>query len=351
MLKYFAGSVLLVLLVAIYWFMSTGVSPRPESPIIRGVHYVGISVNDLEQAATLYQNAFNLTPVLSETLQNEEVLDSLVGRVGVHAKTRLMRSSNGQLRLMEFQGVPETIKNTPRQEVKGPGFAHVCLQVNQNTKAYNKFLAGGAEPFGSPEMLQLNSRNPVYYAYARDKNDTIFEVEHVDVEALQLDKPPKNDYRMRHIALASPDIDRSVEFYSILLEQEHPRRLGRLLPLSGDKVDGVSGLPDAKLKMAFFQMRNMELEIAEYLSHPTEKPSTGRPLEANGYNMIVFEVDNMQAAKALLLKAGASIVSESLSIDGGPIMFARDLDGNLLGFQVLPKESPLSAAQFVDNGI
>lgn len=351
MLKFILGVVAVLLSAVTYLVLTSGVSERPENPIVKGIHYVGISVADLEQSSQLYEESFGLTSVRSSELSNEPAIEALAGRKGVVAKTRLLRSSNGQLRLMAFQGGVDGVANVSRQEVKGPGFAHVCLQVNQKTEAYDKFLAGGAEPIGAKEMVQLNPRNPVYYAYARDPNDTIFEVEHVDVEALELDTPPKNDYRMRHIALASPDIDRSVDFYSVLLEQDRPRRLGRLFAMEGEKFDDVSGLPDTKLKMAFFQLRNMELEIAQYLSHATKAPATPRPLEAMGYNMIVFEVTDLKAAKALLLKAGGTVVIESSPMDEGVLMFGRDVDNNLLGFQVLPENSELSAAQFTNNGI
>lgn len=351
MWKYVLGLFAVVVALGVYIVLSSGVSERPENAVIKAVHYVGISVNDLEKSSELYETAFGLTRVRSSTLENEPAIDALVGRQGVSANTRLLRSSNAQLRLMAFQGNRDDIDNIPPQEVKGPGFAHVCVQVNQKNQAYDKFLAGGAEAIGDKEMVQLNSRNPVYYAYARDPDNTIFEVEHVDIDALNLETPPKNDYRMRHVALASPDIDASVEFYSVLLEQDRPRRLGRFMAMEGEKFDAVSGLPGTKLKMAFFQLRNMELEIAQYLSHPTEAPVNPRPLEANGYNMIVFEVSSLNAAKKLLVKAGGAVVTDILPMDEGQIFFARDLDNNLLGFQMLEDNSPLSAVQFTDNGM
>ena len=69
---------------------------------------------------------------------------------------------------------------------------------------------------------------------------------------------------------------------------------------------------------------------------------------SNGHvnNLRVFSYQ-----KEKLLAAGGSIEVESQKMDDAEILFGRDPDGNLLGFQALDKESPYSAKQFADNGI
>ena len=151
--------------------------------------------------------------------------------------------------------------------------------------------------------------------------------------------------------MPTADYERSVAFYSVLFEQSTPRRIGRIFNLKGPKLDAMSGLPNAKVKMAFFQSRNLELEIAEYVSHPTTAPTPPRPLDALGFYMIVFEVSDIDRAKSKLIEAGETVVTEPTSMDGGTVLFGRDPDGNLLGFQVLDPSSPLSAARFKNNGI
>jgi len=343
-------AVALINLTACSWFIDE--PSRVENPVVRGISYIGVSVSNIDESSALYKQAFDFKTVANGTFNGEAAIDALAGRTGVVATTRLLQGVNGQLRLMQFATPSQAAQQAPRFEVSGPGFAHLCMQVDHVTEAYNKFLAGeGASHIGSKEMMQLNPRNPVYYAYARDKDNVIFEIEHVDVEKLNLPKPPKNKYRLRHLAIATPDIDRTVDFYSTLFETKSPRRLGRFLPLQGEKLDNVSGYSDAKLKMAFFQVRNMEFEVAQYLTEPTEKPGQNRPIEALGHNMVVFDVTSIAAAKTKLLGAGGTVHIESMVMDGGEIMFGRDLDGNLLGFQSLAMDAQLSAQQFKDNGI
>lgn len=330
---------------------ANGESTRPTDALVQGVNYVGVSVGNLDASTEFFATAVNLQAVEAGELRQSLVLDALADRPGVRAATSLMKSSNAQLRFMQFANPSRLAKQTKPMDVQGPGIAHVCFQVAKKTKAYDRFLSLGAAPIGVRDMVRLNVRNPVEYAYARDLDSIIFEVEHVDVEALDLDVPPKNDYRIRHVSLATPDMNRAVKFYSVLLQDDKPRRLGRLFGLSGEGLDQVSGLDGAEIEMAWFQVRNLELEIIQYLSHPTQTSSAPRPVDALGYNMIVFEVTDLGAVRQKLVAAGGVVVSEALPMDGGLSLFGRDPDGNLLGFQQLAPSSTLSSQNFKDNGL
>jgi len=329
----------------------SGHSTRPDNAVIRGVNFVGISVRELDRASDFYRDTVNLQHVEDGEILNNPIFDRLAGRTGVSARTRLMRSSNAQLQFMQFAAPsPQAAKAEPIQPY-GPGIAHVCFQVSKHTHAYEKFLEAGGAAIGDRDMVQLNPKNPVAYAYVRDLEHNIVEIEHVDIARLKLKQPPRNDHRIRHVSLATSDIDRAVDFYSILLQENDPRRLGRWFSISGDKVDRVSGFADSKLKFAFFQARNTELEIIQYVSHPTDTPTTPRPLDANGYNMIVFDVADLPAARERLISAGAKIVLEATAVGDGEILFARDPDGNLLGFQRVGDDTVFSSQNFDSNGI
>ncbi len=315
--------------------------------VIDGVNFVGMSVSDLDASTKLYQEAADLKPV------GDDVHAELAVALGVdpitEIKSRMMRSVNSQMLFMQI----DTEGNRARAAVpvNGPGIGHVCYQVNSETRAYQTFLEQGATTIGNPEMVQLNPKNPVQYAYAKDRDGVIFEVEHVDVAALKLPEPPKNEYRIRQVALSTPDMDRIVKFYSILLEEPNPRRLGRFFGFSGEKIDQVSGLENSKLKMSWFQVRNLELEIVQYVSHPTKVPSEPRALSALGYNMIVFDVKDLTKARALFERAGGKIIREPSPMMGGEILFGRDPDGNLIGLQKTDANRLVSSKNFSDNGI
>lgn len=345
---------LFILLIAsaygVYYWLTIPPT-QAENPVITGVHYVGVTVSDMERSTQLYQKVAALKHVHHEIIEDNSIINQLANRTDTIVESQLMKSVNAQLRFMTFQQSSPTAQSSEFVDANGPGIAHICFQVNKNTGTYQKFLHEGASVIGDPEMIQVNPKNPVYYAYVRDQDKTMVEIEHVDVDALNLPKPPENNYRIRHISIATTNMDRSVEFYSTLLETKNPRRAGRLIKLKGEKVDQISGFDNAELEMAWFQVRNLELELIQYHNPAPSELVEPRPIDALGYNMIVFDVVNLAKAREKLITAGGTIVNEPSVFDDGTIMFGRDLDGNLLGFQTLADDSIFSAKNFKNNGI
>lgn len=322
---------------------------EPDS-VVLGVNYIGISVSDLDAAEALYVGSVDAETVNRETIPLDGALANLTGRSGGGVQTRLIRRTNSQLRLMSFPDRPEDVVEFPAVPVEGPGIAHICFQVADETNTYDRFLTAGATHIGDEDLVHLRPDNPVKYGYVKDTDAIITEIEQIDLEKIDLPSAPKHLYRMRHVSFATPDVNRLKDFYSAFLGGQTPRHVGRLRKVSGETIDSVSGLEGSKIEMAWVQLRNLEIEMFQYHSHPTELPAEPRPVDAVGYNMIVFDVSDIGAARARVLDAGGTIVSEPSEMDGGQIQFARDPDGNLIGLQTLPADSVFSAANFPDNG-
>ncbi|WP_108788177.1 VOC family protein [Erythrobacter sp. Alg231-14] len=329
-----------------------GVPEQEIDDLITGVHYVGISVPDVEAAAQYYEAAFDVERLGEDELTLESVPAELAPQNAEGMRSLLLRSANAQLRLMSFAG-EEYVRpiDVSAVSVEGPGIMHVCFQAIEEINAYARALAAGAAPIGDPEPVALSSRNPVKYGYITDQDGIVTEVEEVDVSQLDLPEPPKNAIRLRHVAFATPDLERMVAFWSAFLGGQEPRQIGNWFAISGENVDAVSGIPDSEIEMAWFQLRNLEIEIAKYHNLETSLPDNPRPFDAPGYNVIVFDVTDLAAARERLLKAGGTVVAESPAIDGAPIIFGRDPDGNLIGLQSLPQSSIFSAKNFADQGI
>jgi len=347
------GIFTMLLVSSCSWIM-----PKPtrvDNPVVKGVHYVAITVSDIERATALYKDSVDLKVAKEEVLSNNPVLDTLSGRDNVSIKTQLLRSVNAQIRFMEFEHpVENRLQPSP---VNGPGIAHVCYQVNQVTNAYERFLAGGGKHIGKRELVKSNPDNPVVYGYAHDHDNAIVEIEEVDVEAFMekynVTTPPKNKYRIRHASFGTFDMERAIDFYSVLLETKNPRRSGNFLKRTGstESLEHISGIKGAEIEMGWFQVRNLELEFIQYHTPAPTPLAKPRTLEGLGYSMVVFDVTSLAAAKEKLLAAGGSIEIEEGMLDGAPALFGRDPDGNLLGFQVLPEDSHLTAKNFANNGI
>lgn len=330
-----------------------GSAPEQElDDLIVGVHYVGISVPDVEAAAQYYEAAFDVERMGEDELELAGFPANLKPENADSVRSLLLRSANAQVRLMAFDGeqysAPTAHNAVP---IQGPGIMHVCFQAIQEINAYARVLAAGATPVGDPEPVALSSRNPVKYGYVTDPGGIVTEIEEVDVSQLDLPEPPRNSIRMRHVAFATPNLEAMAAFYSAFLGGQEPRRIGSWFSISGENVDAVSGLQGSEIEMAWFQLRNLEIEIAQYHSHDTSLPDAPRPLDAPGYNIVVFDVTNLEAARQRLIDAGGTMVDGTGSLDGERIIFGRDPDGNLIGLQALPQSSIYSAKNFADQGI
>ena len=335
-------------LLACCWIsLTAAATPEREEALVKGVNYIGVSVSDLSAAVSFYSESADLEVVADQALE-ANVVSVLNGSDSQPVPSRMLKSVNAQLRFMEFATTQRDASGVAPVPVNGPGIAHICYQVADDTQTYQRFLTAGATHIGERDLVQLNPRNPVVYAYGTDPDGIMFEVEHIDFSAIS--RPRKNDYRIRHVSLATPNMAPMVAFYSTLMEEPEPRRSGIGGTLGGEQFDQVSGLPGTQLEMAWFQVRNLELEIIQYHSHPTDLPAQPRPLQATGYNMVMFDVDDLAAAESLVREAGGTIVSSILAMDGGEAFFARDPDDNLLGFQRLPQTSVFTSRNFPDNG-
>lgn len=349
----FRGILALAGAVALTGCSLLGSQPEQElDDLILGVHYVGITVPDVEASAAYYEAAFDVERMGADELALDGIPAALTPQGAENVRSLLLRSTNAQVRLMAFGGEdyapPAGQAAVP---VQGPGVMHICFQAIEEINAYARAIAAGALTIGNPEPVTLNPSNPVKYAYITDESGIVTEVEEVDVSKLELSEPPKNSIRMRHFAIATPDLERMVSFWSAFLGGQEPRRIGSLMSISGENIDAVSGIPGSEIEMAWFQVRNLEIELAQYHSHPTTLPESPRPIDAPGYNMVVFDVANLGEARARLLDAGGTLIEGNGSLDGAEIAFGRDPDGNLIGLQVLPQSSIFSAKNFADQGM
>lgn len=330
------------------WFYAP--PSRVDNPIVEGVNFVGITVSNLDQTEKLLADSTNTYIVENSVIEDHPLLNKIAGRNEVTAKARLMRNVNAQVLLMQFDNPSLEAKSSPFVDANGPGIAHLAFQVLDKTETYQKILQGGAKHIGSKHMVE-NPKTHVSYAYVRDPDNILIEIEHVDITPLNLPAPPKNERRIRHISLATTDMDRAISFYSVLLETENPRRIGKYFHLSGEETDDITGIAESEMEMAWFQVRNLELEIIQYHNPEAKALKAPRPIDANGYNMIVFDVADLNVAHDKLVAAGGTIVTDTHTWNGGEIFFGRDPDGNLLGFQNLPEDSPFSAKNFRNNGL
>lgn len=293
-----------------------------DGPVVRGISYIGISVSNIERSAAYFAGAGGLLEVDRSELR-AIALDRIAGKT-VSARTRTLRSNSGQIRLMQFDRPAAAAQAAGVVPVQGPGITHVCFQSPDSKPIFPKFVAAGAKPLSrTGDLVQLRPDVPVKYAYLRDADGTMIEIEQLLLDNLTF------DHRMRHVAIASLDIDRTVAFYTAVLGKAPRERRSNLV---NKTLDVTANIDNLKLDVAWFQVGNLELEIWEYLNPAPAPAGEARPLEALGHNMIVFHVSDPAVALQSLEAAGGLRVTAPSVMDGGQIAFGRDPDGNLIGF-------------------
>ena len=287
---------------------NTGEDIRTSGTAIKGIHHIGISVADVAASSGFLEEAANLTHVGEGSFSGTGIASS------TPSASTIMKGPNAYVELMQFDSqTPEPVP------VEGPGFTHLCFQSPSERLMYNGFKDAGATAVSWGEGPVDLGGYGVHYAYLRDADKTMYEVE-------QVDRPPFGEQVwIGHVALASHDIDRLVEFYSDVFGIGPYRRVNKA---TGPRVDEVTGLKDARMRAAWFNVANMVLEIWEFINPVTPDTSAARPFEKVGYNKFTFEVSDLTEEMTRLKARGVKFASEPLATPIGVEAYATDPDGN-----------------------
>ena len=281
---------------------------RTSGTAIKGIHHIGISVADVTASAAFLEDAANLTRLGEGSFSGTSIASS------APSASTIMKGPNAYLELMQFDSqTPEPVP------VEGPGFTHLCFQSPSEHLMYNGFKDAGATAVSWGEGPVDLGGYGVHYAYLRDADKTMYEVE-------QVDRPPfEGQVWIGHVALASHDIDRLVEFYSNVFGIEPYRRVNKA---TGPRVDEVTGIKDARMRAAWFNVANMVFEIWEFVNPVTPDTSAARPFEKVGYNKFAFEVSDLTKEFTRLKARDVKFASEPLATPIGVEAYAADPDGN-----------------------
>lgn len=301
--------------------MVSSQSEQRQSKVI-GIHHIGMSVSDLKASVDFYSHALGISAEHLIATQQ----DNGVSAYGASSNSALMTFPNGYLKLSEYDR--SDLPSTAVVPVKGPGITHVCYQSPTQENIYQRLMDSGATPVSrGKEPVHLLGQG-VYYAYARDRDGIMYETEHLDRS------PFEGPIWFSHVALVSPNLDRLVEFYGLLLNAEPSRRTNRA---SGPTFDEVAGYDDVMIRAAWFDVGNMILEMWQFVNPVTPEPKQPPAFEALGYNKVAFEVSDLEKEVERLSEQGIEFLAPLGSSEDGLEACLRDPDGNLVSL-IQPQE-------------
>jgi catechol 2,3-dioxygenase-like lactoylglutathione lyase family enzyme len=292
-----------------------------QSTII-GIHHIGMSVSDLKASLDFYTQGLGTSAERLTPAQH----DNEVSAYGASARSALLSFPNGYLKLSEYDRTHLPLATV--LPVKGPGITHVCYQSPTQENIYQRLMDSGATPVSrGTEPVHLLGQG-VYYAYARDRDGIMYETEHLDRS------PFEGPIWFSHVALVSPDLDRLVEFYGLLLNAEPNRRTNRA---SGPTFDEVADYDDVMIRAAWFDVGNMILEMWQFVNPVTPEPKQPPAFEALGYNKMAFEVSDLDREVERLSEQGIEFLAPLGVTEEGLEACLRDPDGNLVSL-IQPQE-------------
>ena len=301
--------------------MVSSQSEQRQSKVI-GIHHIGMSVSDLKASVDFYSHALGISAEHLIAAQQ----DNGVSAYGASSNSALMTFPNGYLKLSEYDR--SDLPSTAVVPVKGPGITHVCYQSPTQENIYQRLMDSGATPVSrGKEPVHLLGQG-VYYAYARDRDGIMYETEHLDRS------PFEGPIWFSHVALVSPNLDRLVEFYGLLLNAEPSRRTNRA---SGPTFDEVADYDDVMIRAAWFDVGNMILEMWQFVNPVTPEPKQPPAFEALGYNKVAFEVSDLEKEVERLSEQGIEFLAPLGSSEDGLEAYLRDPDGNLVSL-IQPQE-------------
>lgn len=300
-----------------------------QSAII-GIHHIGMSVSDLQASLEFYTCALGIS---AEQLMPAQQ-DNGVSAYGSSSKSARLTFPNGYLKVSEYDR--SHLPSATVVPVMGPGVTHVCYQSPTQENIYQRLMDSGATPVSrGTEPVHLLGQG-VYYAYARDRDGIMYETEHLDRS------PFEGPIWFSHVALVSPDLDRLVEFYGLLLNAEPNRRTNRA---SGPTFDEVADYDDVMIRAAWFDIGNMILEMWQFVNPVTPEAKQNPAFEALGYNKVAFEVSDLEKEVERLSDQGIEFLAPLGMSDDGLEVCLRDPDGNLISLIQPHDETGLSVGQ------
>jgi catechol 2,3-dioxygenase-like lactoylglutathione lyase family enzyme len=299
--------------------------------MIKGIHSVGISVVDIEQAIEFYTQATGFDVVKRYKVAHNPALDKVFGIDNIAYETAVFHAKTAFVELTQFH-TPPTELGEHEMPVPGPGMTHVCYQSPVSDPAYTRFKTIGARMISrGDEPIDLMGAG-ITYAYARDPERNIFEVE-------QLDQPPQPyPIWLGHVAMATHDIERLSRFYGMLLGIEEPASIVRVA--DNPRLDEVADIDNLELLAAWIRELNMTLEFWQFVNPATPPSTTKRTMFTPGYNKVCFEVDDIEVDYQRLQQLGIAFLSAPIQVDDSMVAYGYDPDGNLFQLQQFLNEQP-----------
>jgi catechol 2,3-dioxygenase-like lactoylglutathione lyase family enzyme len=146
---------------------------------------------------------------------------------------------------------------------------------------------------------------------------------------------------LHHVAICTPDADRSIAFYrdqlgfEVVVDQSWEPGV--------DMADAVLGLDHTSGRQVLLRIGSAYLELFEFWSPPGRTGDPDRQVCDQGYTHLCIDVDDLHETYERLLATGVRFHSPPQDLfPGVRTCYSRDPDGNVVEIQELAPGHPFS---------
>jgi catechol 2,3-dioxygenase-like lactoylglutathione lyase family enzyme len=143
---------------------------------------------------------------------------------------------------------------------------------------------------------------------------------------------------IHHVAISTPDVERSLGFYRDLLGFEVV--FGGSWPRGVAAADRITALEGSSARQVLLRAANAYLELFQYASPEPKPADPQRRVCDHGITHLCVDVDDLDAEYERLRERGVEFHCEPQDLGAGVrTTYARDPDGNVVELQELsPRE-------------
>ncbi len=134
--------------------------------------------------------------------------------------------------------------------------------------------------------------------------------------------------RFHHAAISTPDLSRSVLFYTELVGCQEAWAFN--WESGSAEADAMTGLIDSAANAVMLKLGDSFLEIFEFSAPPPAPGDPERPVCDHGITHICLQVQDLHSEYERLRAAGMNFLSPPLTQESGYVVYGRDPDGNVV---------------------
>jgi catechol 2,3-dioxygenase-like lactoylglutathione lyase family enzyme len=139
--------------------------------MIQGIHHTGLSTPDLDRALHFYCDLLGFELLTRfEMPPGSPGMDDMLDLPGVGFSAALIRLGRTMIEVFEFSA-PEPARAEGRRRVCDHGLTHLCLQVDDLTKEYDRLMAAGMVFHCAPQ-----TGSGARFVYGRDPDGNAIEL-------------------------------------------------------------------------------------------------------------------------------------------------------------------------------